>query len=81
MVKIRQKISGCRRTLTGARQFAAIRSYTATTRKHNINLYDALSRLANGTPWLPVTRIVDMCARLEYFVNVVGKNRHQLVTL
>jgi len=55
MVKIRQKISGCRRTLTGAQQFAAIRSYTATTRKHNINLYDALSQLANGTPWLPAT--------------------------
>ena len=55
MVKIRQKISGCLRTLTGAQQFAAIRSYTATTRKHDINLYDALSQLANGTPWLPAT--------------------------
>lgn len=55
MVKIRQKVSGCLRTLTGAQQFAAIRSYTATTRKHNIGLYDALISLANGTPWLPAT--------------------------
>lgn len=55
MVKIRQKVSGCLRTLTGARHFAAIRSYTATTRKHNVGLYDALTQLANGTPWLPAT--------------------------
>ena len=55
MVKIRQKVSGCLRTLTGAQHFAAIRSYTATTRKHGINLYDALTQLANGTPWLPET--------------------------
>jgi transposase len=53
MVKIRQKISGCLRTLTGAQQFAAIRSYTATTHKHGINLYDALTQLAAGKPWLP----------------------------
>jgi len=53
MVKIRQKVSGCLRTLTGAHHFAAIRSYTATTQKHGINLYDALTRLATGTPWLP----------------------------
>ena len=55
MVKIRQKISGCMQTLTGARDFAAIRSYTSITRKHDINLYDELSQLANGTPWLPAT--------------------------
>jgi len=53
MVKIRQKVSGCLRTLTGAQQFAAIRSYTATAGKHDINLYHALTRLAAGDPWLP----------------------------
>ncbi len=53
MVKIRQKVSGCLRTLTGANQFAAIRSYTATTQKHGLNLYDALTDLARGNPWLP----------------------------
>jgi len=53
MVKIRQKISGCLRTLTGAEHFAAIRSYTATAGKNNINIYQALVQLADGRPWLP----------------------------
>jgi len=53
MVKIRQKVSGCLRTFTGAEQFAAIRSYTATAGKHRINLYHALTQLAAGDPWLP----------------------------
>ena len=55
MVKIRQKVSGCLRTLTGAHHFAAIRSYTATTTKNSVNLYDALTQLASGTPWLPTS--------------------------
>jgi transposase len=53
MVKIRQKISGSLRTFTGAEDFAAIRSYTATVSKHQLNLYDALVALATGHPWLP----------------------------
>jgi transposase len=53
MVKLRQKISGCLRTLTGAEQFCAIRSYLATAAKHRVNLLDALTRLATGNPWLP----------------------------
>jgi transposase len=55
MTKIRQKVSGCLRTLTGAQHFAAIRSYTATTQKQGINLYQALTDLAAGNPWLPQT--------------------------
>jgi len=53
MVKIRQKVSGCLRTFTGAQHFAAIRSYTGTAGKQNINLYQALTQLAAGQPWLP----------------------------
>jgi transposase len=34
VVKLRQKISGCLRTLVGAQQFCAIRSYLATAAKH-----------------------------------------------
>jgi transposase len=55
MVKLRQKISGCLRTLAGAQQFCAIRSYLATAAKHGINLLDALTQLAAGDPWLPET--------------------------
>ncbi len=53
MVKIRQKVSGCIRTLNGAQHFAAIRSYTATAGKDNINIYQALVQLAEGNAWLP----------------------------
>ena len=55
MIKIRQKVSGCLRTLTGAEQFCAIRSYLATTAKHGLGLLDALTRLTNRHPWLPST--------------------------
>jgi hypothetical protein len=55
MVKTQQKISGCMRTMIGAEHFCAIRSYTATARKHGINHFDALTRLARGQPWLPQT--------------------------
>ena len=55
LVKIRQKISGSLRTLTGAQHFDAIRSYpaTATAGKNNINIYQALVQLTEGNAWLP----------------------------
>lgn len=55
MVKLRQKISGCMRTLLGAQHFAAIRSYTATTTKHGLTTLNALTRLTTGNPWQPAT--------------------------
>jgi len=55
MAKLRQKVSGAMRTLTGAEQFAALRSYLATTAKHNIDGLDALTRLTTGNPWQPLT--------------------------
>ncbi len=53
MIKLRQKVSGCLRTLTGAAQFCAIRSYLATAAKHGINFFDALVTLAKGRAWMP----------------------------
>lgn len=53
MVKIRQKISGAMRTLTGAEHFCHLRSYLATATKHDINLYGALVQLTSGRPWIP----------------------------
>jgi transposase len=55
MIKLRQKVSGCLRTLTGAQQFCAIRSYLATAAKHGIHYFEALTTLAEGRPWLPET--------------------------
>lgn len=53
MVKLRQKISGCLRSLAGARHFCALRSYLSTARKHGLGMLDALARLTAGRPWLP----------------------------
>lgn len=53
MIKVRQKVSGCLRTLTGAEAFCALRSYLATARKHDTHFFDALTQLAQGQPWQP----------------------------
>jgi transposase len=53
MIKLRQKISGCLRTLTGAQQFCTIRSYLSTAAKHGKHLFETLVMLADGHPWLP----------------------------
>ena len=55
MTKLRQKVSGCLRTLTGARQFCAIRSYLSTAAKHGLSFFDALIMLVKGEPWMPAT--------------------------
>lgn len=55
MVRLREKVSGCMRTLAGARDFAAIRSYLATAAKHGHGFLHVLSELAAGNPWLPAT--------------------------
>lgn len=53
MIKLRQKVSGCLRTLTGAKQFCAIRSYLSTAAKHGHNFFDTLVMLAEGRPGYP----------------------------
>ena len=53
MGKIRQKISGTMRTITGAENFAKIRSYLQTTAKHGHHALPALTMLTSRNPWLP----------------------------
>jgi transposase len=53
MEKVRQKISGCFRTLHGARVFARIRSYSSTCKKQGRNILDALQRAIVGNPFMP----------------------------
>lgn len=55
MIKLRQKVSGSMRTLTGAKQFCTIRSYLSTAAKHGHQFLDTLVILAEGQPWIPQT--------------------------
>jgi transposase len=53
MIKVKQKISGCFRTLAGAQTFARVRSDLSTCRKQGRNLWQACYRLAIGKPFMP----------------------------
>jgi transposase len=53
MMKVRVKISGCFRTLEGARRHARIRSYISTLRKHDLPVLEYLRRALDGRPFLP----------------------------
>ena len=53
MIKLRQKVSGCLRTLTGATQSCAIRSYLSTATKHGKHIFEVLVTLTEGRPWMP----------------------------
>ena len=55
MAKLQQKISGCFRTLAGAKSFCAVRSYLQTAHKHGLPSLDVLVQLFRGSPWLPPT--------------------------
>jgi transposase len=55
MSKLRIKISGCMRSMTGAEEFCAIRSYLATAARHAIPALDALTSAFQGQPWIPET--------------------------
>ena len=55
MSKLRIKVSGCMRSMTGAEAFCAIRTYLATAARHGISWLDALTCAAAGRPWIPGT--------------------------
>lgn len=55
MPKVKQKISGCFRTVEGAENFAIIRSYLDTLHKQGHNLLDALRLAFQGQPPQPAT--------------------------
>lgn len=55
MSKLRIKISGCMRSMAGAEEFCAIRSYLATAARHDIAALDALTSAFQGQPWIPET--------------------------
>ena len=55
MPKLRVKVSGSLRSLHGAQDFAAIRSYTATAIRGGQNMLDVLIQAAARRPWIPDT--------------------------
>lgn len=54
MMKLKQKISGCFRSLAGAQQFCRIRGYISTLRKQDIPVLDALRSIFAGNPVVPI---------------------------
>lgn len=50
MIKLRQKISGGFRTLTGAEAFCRVRGYLSTLRKQDKNILTALESVFRGAP-------------------------------
>lgn len=53
MMKLKQKISGCFRSVVGAQQFCRIRGYISTLRKQDIPVLDALNSIFVGQPIVP----------------------------
>jgi len=55
MAELRIKVSGCLRSITGAEEFCAIRSYLHSATRHGISALDAITRALQGQPWIPET--------------------------
>ena len=53
MPKVKQKVSGCFRTLQGAQTYCVIRSYCATMHKQGANIFESLVAAFKGAPPQP----------------------------
>ena len=53
MPKVKQKVSGCFRTLAGAQNYCVIRSYCATMHKQGANIFESLVAAFTGAPAQP----------------------------
>jgi transposase len=51
MFKVKQKVSGCFRTLKGAKDFAAIMSFMGTARKRGLSAFQAIRNALLGIPF------------------------------
>jgi transposase len=53
MMKVKQKVSGCFRTIAGAQAFCRIRSYISTMKKQGHHVISALKSVFSGHPLVP----------------------------
>ncbi|MDY7076218.1 MAG: IS66 family transposase [Chloroflexota bacterium] len=53
MIKVKQKVSGTFRTVSGAERFCHIRSYISTARKQGQPIIAVLEAAYRGNPWMP----------------------------
>lgn len=50
MIKVKTKVSGCFRSVDGAKEYLKIMSYIGTAHKHGINAFTAIREALNGNP-------------------------------
>jgi transposase len=53
MIKLQLKISGCWRTIAGARDWLRVRSYISTLAKNRLSIVQGIRDAITGNPWLP----------------------------
>lgn len=53
MIKVKQKVSGCFRTIEGAQRFLSVRSYISTVRKNGLQIFPSIVSALNGNPFMP----------------------------
>ena len=51
MAKVKGKVSGCLRTVSGAEDFAAVMSFIASVKKHGINVLSAVRQAFQGNSY------------------------------
>jgi hypothetical protein len=52
MIKGKQKVSGCCRTLAGAKDLARSRGYISTARKNTVHMFGASREAFGGKPFI-----------------------------
>jgi len=53
LIQVKQKVSGCFRTVDGAERFGRVRGYISTDRQNAKNVFEAIKEAFNGIPVIP----------------------------